>query len=280
MTNWVDAAPAGAEGSTRMYARTQPRRTSRRWHTGPRTTGGGRLRTPAAVAAILVVLTSVGCRPTDPRSEAKPTASPSPSPATRVLDEADLWSVLLTAADLPKGYRWTDRGSTAAPTPSSDTSDPQCAKLVAELGPEVGYAEPVARVEVAFEKGEAGPALGQTLESHRNQAAVVQAIGLVRKLVFTCDEFTETVDDVVLRIRLTAEAFPALGDETFAVRFEIVGTGKSRSLRLAGYLVITRVGNTLNMIHHIGMPDVSAVETRGITIKAVDKLAPLAREPV
>ena len=264
-----------------MYARTQARPTSRRWWAGPCATGGGsRLRVPAAVAAVLVVVTSVGCRPTDPIPGPKPTASPTPSPAMRVPDEAELKSVLLTAADLPKGYRSTDHGPTAEPTPSSDLSDPQCAELFAELDPKLGYAgEPVAKVEVAFEKGEAGPALGQTLESHRDQADLVQAIDLVRQVVSRCGEFTETVDDVVLKIRMTSASFPPLGDETFAIKFDFIGTGRSRDLRFAGYLVITRVANTLNTIHHIGMPGVDAAETRRITTKAVDKLASLARRP-
>jgi hypothetical protein len=235
------------------------------------------LRRLAVVAAVLAVLGAAACDRVGSDQASRET--PSASPVPRVLTEAELKSALLAASDLPPGY--TEQPSeTPEPESSSQADDPECAKLFDQFENGSGAeSNTAAEATVEFAKSQAGPFVSQYLESHRDQAVLVEMMGSIREVVSKCGEFTETDRDGKLTIRMSNASFPALGDETVAITVTATGTTEGIELTLRGYLVITRVASTLNVIVQFGLRKVDVAQTEQIARKAVDKLTPIATKP-
>lgn len=232
----------------------------------------------AVVAAALVLLAPAGCdRVGSQQAKWEPATA---SPAPRVLTEGELRSVLLAAADLPTGYAARPADTSPDPASSSRASDPQCAKLYDEFeNGSKAEGNTAAEANAEFAKGRAGPFLNQSLESHRDQAVLVEAMHRMRDVVAKCGEFTTNAGDGDLNIRMTPAPFSSLGDETVAIKMDATGTTRGIKITIAGYLVLTRVANTLSVITHIGLRRIDAAVTEGIVRKAVEKITPLARSP-
>jgi hypothetical protein len=236
------------------------------------------MRRLAVVTAALVLLGGAGCARAG--SDQTPQATPSASPAPRVLTEVELKSALLTASDLPPGYTEQRPDETPEPESSSQADDPECAKLFDQF--EKGSqaeTNKAAEAAVEFAKSQAGPFVSQHLESYRDQAVLVEMLRSIREVVSKCAEFTETDRDGKLTIRMSNASFPVLGDETVAIMVTASGTTEGIDLTIRGYLVITRVANALNVIVHFGLRKVDVAQTEQIARKAVDKLTPLAAKP-
>jgi hypothetical protein len=234
------------------------------------------VRRLAVVAAALVLLGAGGC---DRSSDQAQTQTPSPSPAPRVLTEAELASALLAVSDLPTGYAEQPSDETPEPESSSQADDPECAKLFDQFEGSGAESDPVAEATVEFVKGEAGPFVNQSLQSHQDQAVLAETLRVIPDVVSKCGEFTEAGADGKLTIRMSNASFPAVGDQTVAMMVTASGTTEGIELTIGGYLVMTRVASTVNMIAHFGLRQVDAAETEQIVRKAVDKLTPLATKP-
>jgi hypothetical protein len=235
------------------------------------------VRRLAVVAAALVLLGAGGCDRAG--SDQAQKESPSPSPAPRVLTEAELESVLLAVADLPTGYAEQPSDDTPEPESLSQADNPECAKLFDQFEGSGAASDPVAEATVEFAKGEAGPFVNQSLQSHQDQAVLAETLRVIPDVVSKCGEFSETGADGKLTIRMSNASFPAIGDQTVAMQVTASGTTNGIELTIGGYLVMTRVASTVNMIAHFGLRQVDAAETEQIVRKAVDKLSPLATKP-
>lgn len=231
-----------------------------------------------AVTAAALVLLGAGCDRAG-SDQAQP-GTPSPSPAPRVLTEAELKSALLAVSDLPTGYAEQPAEESPEPDSSSQADDPECARLFDQFenGSDVDR-NSSAEATAEFAKGEAGPFVSQSLESHRDQAVLAETLRAIRDVVSKCGEFTETDPDGKFTIRMSNASFPTLGDETTAIRVTATGTTQGIELTIGGYLVMTRVSSTLNMVAHFGLRQVDVAETEQIVRKAVDKLTPIATKP-
>lgn len=236
------------------------------------------VRRLAALAAAVMLLAPAGCaRVGADQPKVEWAAAP---PAPRVLTEAELTSVLLAPPDLPVGYAARPADDDPGPQSSTRASDAECAKLYDEFENGSGAkGNTAAKADAEFAKGRAGPFLNQSLESHRDQAVLVEAMHRMRDVVAKCGEFTTNAGDGDLNIRMTPAPFSSLGDETVAIKMDATGTTRGIKITIAGYLVLTRVANTLSVITHIGLRRIDAAVTEGIVRKAVEKITPLARSP-
>jgi hypothetical protein len=71
---------------------------------------------------------------------------------------------------------------------------------------------------------------------------------------------------------LSTARFPALGDDTVAVKLDATGRSEGASVALGGYLVLLRVGATICILIHFGIPGVDVAETEKVAEAAVARL--------
>ena len=126
--------------------------------------------------------------------------------------------------------------------------------------------------EVEFSKGDDGPFLQQGLLSSGDRAGLRSAVDAFRQLPTVCGEFTENDEQGSFTMRLSPAEFPALGDETVAVKLDATGRSEGTAVALGGYLVLIRVGATVCILIHFGIPTVGIGETETVARAAVDRL--------
>lgn len=227
-------------------------------------------RLSVIAVAIGLCLVGAGCSGED-RSGAARTVAPA------VRTQAELQSALLRVDDLPSGY--SQQPATSEPPEPPDAggqgggAEP-CAQVFAQLqGGESAMGKELANsVRVEFSKGDFGPFLQQGLVSSADQETVKSAIDGFRQLPTMCGEFTETDESGVFTIKLSETKFAAMGDETYAVKIDSTGRSSDIDVVLAGYIVLARVGSTVCMLVHFGIPGVDIAETEKITRAAVARL--------
>ncbi len=218
------------------------------------------------------------------KSDNKPGASASASPAAKVPTAEDLKKALLAVSDMPTGYAARPEktpGGGGTPTPQDSSSvagpNPECNRLFNEFGDEGSAKVEQASVTAEFEKAATGPFVRQTLESYRDAAALQKDMSLVREAVDKCGEFTVKDEDAEAKVKIANASFPKLGDDTAAFKLEATVASGGRKVTLSGYMVAVRVGNVVSTITSFGLPSVDAGEIEQITRKAVDKFTPIAR---
>jgi hypothetical protein len=195
-----------------------------------------------------------------------------------VRTQAELAAALLRVEDLPGGY--TLQPGTPAPPDESATGGQgggaaPCAEVFNQLrgGQPALSAIASGTAEVEFSKGDDGPFLQQGLLSTGDRAALRAAVDAFRQLPTLCGEFTETDEQGSFTIRLRAtSSFPALGDETVAIKLDANGRSEEINVTLSGYLVLIRVGSTVCILIHFGIPGVEVGETEKIATAAVARL--------
>jgi hypothetical protein len=195
----------------------------------------------------------------------------------KVLTQSELAAALLRAQDLPDGY-------TLQPIPDSPPEE-------SDSGGQGGGVEPCGDVfnqlrggdpalsaiasgtaEVEFSKGDDGPFLQQGLLSSGDRAGLRSAVEAFRQLPTVCGEFTENDEQGTFTMRLSPAEFPALGNETVAVKLEATGRSEGTAVALGGYLVLIRVGATVCILIHFGIPTVGIGETETVARAAVARL--------
>jgi hypothetical protein len=215
-------------------------------------------------------LTGVGCTAAGYGGVAR--ALPPP-----VLTQAELAAALLRVEDLPDGY--TLQPIPESPPEESDTggqgggAEP-CSDVFDQLrgGDPALSAIAAGTAEVEFSKGDDGPFLQQGLLSSGDRAGVRSAVEAFRQLPKICGEFTENDEQGAFTMRLSPAQFPALGDESVAVKLDATGTTEAATIALGGYLVLIRVGATVCILIHFGIPSVDVAETETVARAAVARL--------
>jgi len=194
-----------------------------------------------------------------------------------VLTQAELSAALLRVEDLPDGY--TLQPIPESPPDDSDTSGQgggaePCSDVFDQLrgGDPALSAIAAGSAEVEFSKGDDGPFLQQGLLSSGDRAGLRAAVEAFRQLPKVCGEFTENDEQGRFTMRLSPATFPALGDESVAVKLEATGTSEAATIALGGYLVLIRVGATVCILIHFGIPDVDVAETEAVARAAVVRL--------
>lgn len=194
-----------------------------------------------------------------------------------VLTRADLVAALLRVDDLPTGY--TLQPSTDTPPDENDTggqgagTEP-CSDVFNQLrGGEPALSSiAAATAEVEFSKGDDGPFLQQGLLSSDNRAGLRSAVEAFHQLPAVCGEFTQNDEQGSFTMRLTPAQFPTLGDDTVAVKLDATGRSELSNVALGGYLVLIRVGATICILIHFGIPGVDVAETEKVARAAVARL--------
>lgn len=195
-----------------------------------------------------------------------------------VRTKVELAAALLRVEDLPSGYTLQP----ATPQPPEDTgtggqgggTEP-CGEVFDQLrgGQPALSAIASGTAEVEFSKGDYGPFLQQGLLSTGDRAALRAAVDAFRQLPTVCGEYTETDEQGSFTIRLSAVAsFPSLGDETVALKLDANGRSEEINVALGGYLVLVRVGSTVCILIHFGIPGVELAETEKVAKAAAARL--------
>lgn len=222
--------------------------------------------------ALVAALSLVGAGCTAASNDGYARSVPPP-----VLTQAQLNAALLRVEDLPDGY--TRQPTPDSPPDESDTGGqgggaPPCGDVFDLLrGGEPALSSIAAgTAEIEFSKGDDGPFLQQGLLTSGNRAGLHAAVEAFRQLPAVCGEFTERDEQGSFAIRLSPAQFPALGDESVAVKLDATGTSEASTVALGGYLVLIRVGATVCILIHFGLPKVDVAETETVARAAVARL--------
>jgi hypothetical protein len=196
----------------------------------------------------------------------------------RVLGEAELRSALLTVGDLPTGYS-LDAEAGADGSDPADGGNEECDRVFDHMrgSGSALRAGGASTAEIEFTRGEYGPFISQSLVSGADRAAVFAAFEAFRRVPDQCREFTEEDDDGSFTVRLSAESFPTVGEDSFAIKLDASGAGEGITVTLGGYLVLIRVATTMSMIAHVGVPGVDAAETEKVVRAAAARLTPIVK---
>jgi hypothetical protein len=222
--------------------------------------------------ALVAALSLVGAGCTAASHDGVARAMPPP-----VLTQAELAAALLRVEDLPRGY-------TVQPIPEAPPDDSgaggqgggtePCGDVFDQLrgGEPALSAIAAGTAEAEFSKGDDGPFLQQGLATTGDRAGLRSAVEAFRQLPTVCGEFTENDEQGSFTMRLSPAPFPALGDELVAIKLDATGTGEGASVALGGYLVLIRVGSTVCILIHFGIPNVDVAETETVARAAVARL--------
>lgn len=163
-----------------------------------------------------------------PRPTPSPSPTPTPTPTPSPVAPAALRGALLTADDLPPG--WSAYASEPFPPP--------CGELPAL---ETAAA---ARVEQTFGERAVGPFLRQLVASYPPGAAAA-ALAATRQLFDDCPDWRGSYAGQSFRFRVAPLAFPALGDDSFALQLAADGP---LFLEAASVLVFVRRGDVVTLL--------------------------------
>jgi hypothetical protein len=181
--------------------------------------------------------------------------------------------------DLPAGYTLQPNSPSPSPTASAGGgagggSEP-CADVFEQLrgGDPAMSRMATSSAQVEFGKGDYGPFLQQVLLGVSDRGAVDAAFEAFRKLPTLCDGFTETDEQGSFTVKLTAaDAMPAVGDESVALKLDANGRSVDLDVSLSGYMMLFRQDATVSVLIHFGIPGVDAGETEKIARAAAARL--------
>ena len=141
-----------------------------------------------------------------PSPSPSPTPRPTPSPTPSPVAAAALRRALLAPDDLPGG--WSAFGSAPLPSPCGQPPALEAAAhaLVEQTFGDSALGPFVRHAVASYPAGEAAPALERT-----------------RQLFTECDEWDGTYLDRRFTFRVSPLSFPALGDQSFALRLAAEG---------------------------------------------------------
>ena len=187
-----------------------------------------------------------------------PTDTVTPTPQLVTLDE--LATALLDLSNMPPG--WVMTGSEITPSEATGTYNLMCAELPKRS---------IGKAEVEFEQSQLGPFLTETIVLYPPGKAEA-AFADVFETAQSCSTFTTTSNDgTVNSYEVNLLSFPALGDESFAVR-------SSTTLSLLGLLetdviYIRQRDVVLTILYiSIGLDGIDTTVTEELTRLAYDKL--------
>lgn len=192
-------------------------------------------------------------QPTDEPTAAPVTPEPEPTaePAgdTADVDQQALLAALLTLDDMPTGWTGT------APTVESRTPGGTYASFCAAELP----ARSIAAAAVDFEKSALGPLFSQTIVLYPDGDSAEAAFDDLLEAARNCPEMTDSAGNTNTFSPLS---FPAIGDETFAMR-------SSGLVELD--IINIRVDDALITIMHGGLGAVDSAQTETFARAAVER---------
>lgn len=183
--------------------------------------------------------------PATPTTEPEPTAEPAGDTAD--VDQEALLAALLTLDDMPTG--WTGTAPTVELRTPGGTYPSFCA---AELP-----ARSIAAAAVDFEKSALGPLFSQTIVLYPDGDSAEAAFDDLLEAARNCPEMTDSAGNTNTFSPLS---FPAIGDETFAMR-------SSGLVELD--IINIRVDDALITIMHGGLGAVDSTQTETFARAAV-----------
>lgn len=189
------------------------------------------------------------------RTTTSAAATVDPTAPSGPLNEAQLSAALLTIEDMETGF--------AADTDQDEGKEGVCNK------PATSTVVPsFAEAKVVFSKGTFGPFVQQITASYDASDGAQLYMAEFRKAAGSCTSYVQTDDDGEKTItKITALAFPRLGDDTFALRFS---TDQAK-----GDVVLVRVGNTMTRVSVVGLA-IDSTLTERMGRKAVAKVQAVA----
>lgn len=177
----------------------------------------------------------------------QPTTPPDPPPPSDV-DEEALLAALLTLEDMPTG--WTGTSPEFEQRTPGGTYSSFCTELEARS---------IAAATVDFQKSAFGPLLTENIVVYPDNASASAAFDDLLEAAQNC---TEMVDDAGNVNKFSPLSFPAIGDDTFAMR-------SSGLVELD--LINIRSGNVIISIMHGGLGAVDSAQTETFVRAAYDR---------
>jgi len=220
---------------------------------------------PGAVIGLVAALLLTGCGAKDsaaPKAKASASASRSaPAPT-----EAQLKSALLTVADLPAGYK-VDPSASTADDDGATSDNPACTDTFKGFE-KATLDKDAPHVEAGFTGGENGPFLIQSLVGLDGDEAS-EEFALFRDSLRKCTTWTETDRDGTKTTNTLAPmAFAKFGDDTESMKLTL----NKLTLTVTANFIVVRVGGTLCVLMHLGVPAVAAADTEALVRKATEKI--------
>ncbi|HET6214584.1 MAG TPA: hypothetical protein VFE14_17090 [Micromonosporaceae bacterium] len=222
----------------------------------------------AAGLLTLLGLAGVGSQheASPPEAVAEPVTGGDPRMAT----QPELRQVLLTADDLPAGFR-------PSPVPArpavAATPVTECQTLFERLS---ALAAPATGAAVSHTGRTPGSSLRQAVTIYPAQLAA-EAVGALRAATSRCSRFPASLDDgtaVTVEMAPYAQILPR---DSFTVRLSVAGPRGTMS----GYLAVGRVGQVVSVLRDLGpVGTVPAQEVTALLDRALDKLVPVGTQVV
>jgi hypothetical protein len=212
-------------------------------------------RGSALVAALAAVTLAAGCGGSGAADDKAPAKAAEATPVA----EATLKTALLAATDLPAGFKIDT-------TPNKDSAPitGDCAELANDGEPaeftEKASVSLAKETETGFQGVEHVVASGTT-------EGITTAVQRLRDSIDKCDAFTQDQGGTELKVTVTPDAAPKLGDEAVAATLTMDAGGVTLTMKL----LVVREGNVVTSLAVGGMPEDPAV-TEAATSKAVEKL--------
>jgi hypothetical protein len=228
------------------------------------------------VAALVLVLAVVSCGGDDARGKGGEAATDTPAPAARGTSRPSgptssgalgerVSSALLTIHDMPSGWRL---GSDARGDPDDTT---WCG---VSLGTLEQHRRKLGQADIAFERGEAGPFLTQSVVAYPEGMAR-QVLDDLTSSAGGCAEVTVRDDEGTLSTWQSSRIpFPELGDQTLALR-QFFPVNNIEAL-----VVYIRRGEYVTTLVHIAIRQpVDRAQTEAFARLADTRLSQLGRSP-
>lgn len=215
----------------------------------------------AAVLAALTVLTA--CGGSDDGGSGGSGGGEKSGPGDQ-LTAGQLSTVLLSAEDLPAGYRVDT--SPDEEDEDQDFGDSECAKELEELDDEDDAA---AKVERTFDKGKDGlVSLEQSVESYADEDALAADFSATRKAIGACKQITFTTEGMPVTLTVSDLDVPERGDDTIGFRMK----GQVSGFPIELLFGIHRLGHNVVGVFSGGLGEASVETLEGALEKSFDRL--------
>jgi hypothetical protein len=217
-------------------------------------------------ALVALALVGAGCGDSDSNDAADDTSTTSTT-ARPAPTQAEATAALLTAADLPGGWK-------VEPSGEGDSDDAPCAQLRT-----LDEQKAAAEASIEFAPGENGPAVEHEVLLFADVATAERYMTQAEQAVAACKSFAQDDPDIgKLTGTFTVSSSPGLGDASLAASM----SGKATGFTLSGEIIAVRKGRAISLLSQIAVQagragsKLTAGLTQQLAAKATAKLQAVA----
>ena len=193
-----------------------------------------------------------------------------PAEAATLPSLTKMRTVLLRDADLPATF---DRDRTSSDSTTASSTDPRCTSKVSDGALLSPLRDAPRVVHRSFQASRTGPFVTSAAAAWRGKAGADALLQHLRRVLRTCDSWTETDDDGIrYRIRLSRLDFPRLGADRVALRYTVIARGVI-DVRGHSDIVVVRVRNGVTAVGEARIGSAVPVDQEALTRLSVNRLS-------